>query len=105
MFLILSQMVTWCLPSQLKHFAFDGQFVKIRPHKTLAISSQYCSPSFRFSDGHAVNGFVILLAKSTLLSKFLTACIKGRGRMGLFASCSVLFKPWVYSVYWHHVLN
>ena len=65
----------------------------LQAHETLAVSSQYCSSSFRFSDGHAVNGFMILLAKNTMLSKFLAACIKGRGRIGLFVSRSVLFEP------------
>ena len=69
----------------------------LQVHKTLAVSSQYCSSSFRFSDSHAVNGFVPL-AKKTVLSKFLAACIKGRGRIGLFASRSVLFETWLY---WH----
>lgn len=70
-----------------------GDMVNLQAHETLAISSQYWSSSFRISDGHAVNGFVILLAKNPVLSKFLAACIKGRGRRGLFVSRSVLFEP------------
>ena len=70
-----------------------GDMATLQAHETLAVSSQYCSSSFKFSDGHAVNGFMILLVKNTMLSKFLAACIKGRGRIGLFVSRSVLFEP------------
>ena len=54
---------TFTIKAFCSRLTICGDMATLQAHETLAVSSQYCSSSFRFSDGHAVNGFVILLAK------------------------------------------